>query len=111
MRKSTYQLTCFTLVFGFSTLVSVQAADGVIQFSGGLYSPPCNVSIDAPTTPSERQFAQIHLTNCDSLVSFSLSTLGATSALVKMRVMHSQAVVSLPLAVPPHAMIVTLEYI
>lgn len=111
MRKSTFQQICFALVLGLSMLTSVQAADGSIRFSGAVYSPPCNVSIDTQTTPNERLFAQVHVTDCDNPVRVFLSTPDATSALATMRVTHSQTVVSLPLAATPHAMIVTLEYI
>jgi type 1 fimbria pilin len=112
MTKSTHQLTCLAFVLGFSMLASVQATDGSIQFSGGLYAPPCKVSIDTQTTLNERQFVQVHLSDCDNPVRASLSTPGTTSASAKMRVVHSQAVISLPLAAQsPRAMIVTLEYI
>lgn len=109
MKKLTHQLIFLALVLGCSSLASVQAADGSIQFSGGLYAPPCDVRLDTQAA-HEQPLAQVVFARCETPVRASLSALGTPDGSAKVRVIHSQAEVSLPVA-GQRGMIVTVEYI
>ncbi|MNE79843.1 hypothetical protein D3C77_151130 [compost metagenome] len=110
MTKSTHQLVTLVFALGCSMFTYAHAADGSIQFSGELYTPPCKITIEPQTTLNKQFFVHVQFSGCESPVRGYWGIAGATSAPVKMRVIHSQAVVSSPVSVL-RAMVVTVEYI